>query len=211
MKKFMIGLFALATMGCMLSPTQESLSVSAQNTYTTDKQPSSRIAVGENAMAVEGDTPLIVASRQGNLQAVQTLLATGADVNAANTKGTTPLMAAGEAGHADVIKVLGGNKQLDLETMDWNMDTALMLAVRNQQADAVKALIDLGANVNFMKAGMSVLIAASYQGNVEIVKALLDGGADTAWADENGDTALDVALATNHPQIAALLQQYSRR
>ena len=60
----------------------------------------------------------------------------------------------------------------------------------------------------FMKAGMSVLIAASYKGNAPIVQALLEAGANAAWADENGETALDVALANNYPAVAAVLCQH---
>lgn len=199
---------ALGAVGCELIPAQESPSVPVVNTYTTVSQAASRVMADVNAMTVEGDTPLIVASRQGNLKAVQALLAAGADVNATNSKQTTALMAASEAGHVDIINALGGSKQLDLEAMDWNMDTALMLAVRNQQVDAVKALLALGANANFMKAGMSVLIAASYKGNAAMVQALLDNGANADWADENGETALDVAIAHNHADVAAVLRKH---
>ena len=209
MKKSIVILgVALLGIGCELIPTQESASVPAANTYTAVSQAVSRVMTDVNALAVEGDTPLIIASRQGNLKTVQTLLAAGADVNATNSKQTTALMAASEAGHADIIKALGTRKQLDLEAMDWNMDTALMLAVRHQQAAAVDALLALGANVNFMKAGMSVLIAASYQGNAAIVQALLDAGANADWADENGETALDVAVARNFTDVAAVLRKH---
>ena len=203
MKKFALMLLGSLCVGVGCISTDWKQTVSNQTVVERSNQ--------DNVGVDAGDTPLILACKTDNVKKVRELLATGIDVNAANAKGNTPLMAASEAGHADIIKVLGENKQLDLEAMNWNMDTALMLAVRNQQVAAVKALIALGANVNFIKAGMSVLIAASYRGNAEIVKALLEGGADTVWADENGDTALDVAIATNQPQIAALLQQYSRR
>ena len=106
---------------------------------------------------------------------------------------------------------MGTNKKLDLEATDWNFDTALMLAVRSQQVAAVKTLLDMGANANFMKAGMSVLIAASYQGNAEIVQALLDAGANADWVDENNESALDVAINTNKPEVAAVLREYQNK
>ena len=194
--------------GCELIPAQQSASVPATNTYATVSQTASRVMADVNALAVEGDTPLIIASRQGNLKAVETLLATGVDVNAANSKGTTALMAASKAGHVDVIKALATNKQLDLEAMDWNMDTALMMAVQNQQVETVKTLLSLGANANFMKAGMSVLIAASYRGNASIVQALLDAGANADWVDENNESALDVAVANNYTDVVTVLRRH---
>ena len=54
-----------------------------------------------------GRTPLMVASRTGNVEAMKVLLDHGADVNAKETlRGTTPLMWAADEGHAAAIKLL---------------------------------------------------------------------------------------------------------
>lgn len=208
MKQVLPVIGALALIGCVTESTQQTARASAAQVYNTVSQAATRVMNDVNTITVAGDTPLIVASRQGNRQQVQASLASGADVNAANAQGTTALMAASQAGQAEIIKLLGTNKKLDLEATDANFDTALMIAVQRQQLESVKALLALGANANFMKAGMSVLIAASYKGNAPIVQALLEAGANAAWADENGETALDVALANNYPAVAAVLRQH---
>ena len=188
--------------GCVQFPVQKNSTVISSQ---------SAGASSENVSIVEGDTALIIASRQGNLAQVKALLANGVDVNARNTQESTALMVASKAGHVAVIKELAKNPHLDIEATDWNFDTALMMAVQNQQLEAVKALLDIGADANFMKAGMSVLIAASYKGNAPIVQALLEAGANADWTDENGETALDVAVNNNHPAVVAVLYQHQAK
>lgn len=61
---------------------------------------------------------LIDAVRRGNIDEVEILLATGADVNAKDNDGITPLHVASRGGHKDVTKLLlakGANRHLDLE------------------------------------------------------------------------------------------------
>lgn len=215
MKKFIFGMFIviLVSAGCTEAQKQQVTSIFSANTYNNVNQTIQQAAAVSSAQvaAMEGDTPLILASRRGDLKAVQTLLAGGADVNAANEKGFTSLMAASQEGHVEVIKALSANKKLDLEAMNWNMDTALMLAVQNNQLEAVKALLAIGAQPNYAKAGMTVLIAASYKGNPDIVRALLEAGADASVVDENNESALDVALNTNKPAVAAVLREYQNK
>ena len=57
------------------------------------------------------DTPdkrcsIIQAARDGDLPAVQTLLAEGADINAEDSNGGTALMRASYKGHTEIVKLL---------------------------------------------------------------------------------------------------------
>lgn len=216
MKKFIVGLFVviLTSLGCTEVQRQQVVSILSTDQYSAGAQPVQQAATVSNvkqAVMEAGDTPLIVASRQGDLKTVQTLLASGVDVNASNEKGTTALMAASKEGHADVIKALATHKKLDLNAMDWNSDTALMLAVQNNRLEAVKALLQAGADPNVTKAGMTALIAASYKGYADITRALLEGGANIDWVDENNESALDVAINTNKPAVVAVLREYQNK
>jgi hypothetical protein len=53
-----------------------------------------------------GDTPLHIASRQGRLPIVKTLLAVGADILAVNNDGLLPIDAAVREGNSEVAKCL---------------------------------------------------------------------------------------------------------
>ncbi len=93
--------------------------------------------------------------------------------------------------------------------------TALLLAVREGQTDAVKALIDGGANVNQVSAGdhTSPLLMAAINGQYDAAMQLLAAGADPNLASEAGATPLygvlnkEWAPTSRTPQPAYQLQQ----
>jgi hypothetical protein len=78
-------------------------------------------------------------------------------------------------------------------------DTPLISAVGFGRVDTVRLLLKWGAKVNaqgFRR--RTALMTASYCGNVEIIKALLNAGADTEIRDDGGKTAWDIAMT--HPR-----------
>lgn len=71
-----------------------------------------------NPVKLEGFTPLIVASAQGNLENVKALIAAGADINAVSAKGISALIAASGQGHLEIVKTLleaGANKNQETQ------------------------------------------------------------------------------------------------
>lgn len=113
----------------------------------------------------DGWTPLHLASHFGRLSIIQFLLENGADIHAKSRS-----------------KLSIGN-------------TALHSAVASWRADAVALLLDNGADPNFTQdGGFSPLhIAASRQGNEQIVSLLLKKGADPDLKTEDGKTAREIA------------------
>ena len=93
--------------------------------------------------------------------------------------------------------------------------TPLLLAVRQGQLDTVKALIDAGADVNFVSAGdhTSPLLMATINGQFDLALYLLEKGADPKLASENGVTPLYAAVNVQwapkalYPQPRAHMQQ----
>lgn len=68
-----------------------------------------------NSKAANGDTPLIMAAAQGNMELVTLLLKSGAQTDAQNTAGDTALIAATREGHTAICRVLlnaGANAHL---------------------------------------------------------------------------------------------------
>ena len=167
-----------------------------------------------------GETALMTASRTGRPDAVRGLLDHGADISARErTRGQNALMWAGAHGNTEVIRLLtaagadvhtrsedptpkrsGTGTRADRgdTTFSGNMRfTPLLFAVRAGQIDAVRALLDLGADVNDVTEpdGYSALVIAAINAHWELGRVLLENGADPN-ADEQGWTALHQVART---------------
>lgn len=85
--------------------------------------------------------------------------------------------------------------------------TALMKAVKNNEVALVRELIKQGVNVNELDANQDApLIMAAYKGYTDIVKWLLEAGADVAVVDPGMKaTALHAAAYAGNAEAAKLL------
>ncbi|MEE8129441.1 MAG: ankyrin repeat domain-containing protein [Vicinamibacterales bacterium] len=148
-----------------------------------------------------GETALMTAARTGVAAAIRVLVAHGADVNARDEiHGQTAMMWAAARGNAEAIHVLaevGGDVHARTErrvqtpggsysgrpnlmkSPDPTGFTPVMFAVRAGHLDAVRVLLEAGANVNdTLSDGQSVLVVATANANWELADYLLDKGAD---------------------------------
>ena len=124
-----------------------------------------------------GQTPLIYACRRGHVEAARQLLELGARVNIASEKGKTPLLEAIEANHGDMVDLLLGRGELEINAVNRrNHDrTALMVALQLDHDAVVKAILkreDVDVNIKDSE-GYTVLSLAAAKGSYEVVKALL--------------------------------------
>ena len=108
-----------------------------------------------NSLAAEADikakieagwTPLMFASKNGDLKKVRLMLDNGADVNAVNSTGWTPLMVACFNGHIEIIKLLVKNKA-SVNTRNNNGTTALHFAALSENKEAIDLLVTARAKV----------------------------------------------------------------
>jgi ankyrin repeat protein len=88
--------------------------------------------------------------------------------------------------------------------------TALMKAVQKNDVDRARTLIAAGANVNELDPnGDAPLVMAAYLGHTEIVKLLLEAGADVAAVDPGMKaTALHAAAYAGRTGAARLLIEH---
>ena len=128
------------------------------------------------------------AIRSGNQGVVAKLLADGADVNLKDTRGNTPLMYAAAVGSPGMMQTLLA-KGADAKAKN-NFDATALMWCTNDLAK-VSLLLDKGADVNTRsKQGIAPLfIAASHDGNVEVVRLMLKHGADANAPGPAGATA----------------------
>ncbi len=139
-------------------------------------------------------------------QALRTLLAQKADVNAAQADGMTALHWAVRQDDIETAKLLihaGANVQAPTRLGV----TPLTLACENANAAMIQLLLGAGANANFAGAnGETALMIAARLGNSEPIQALLDGGANVNAKDTAAEsTALMVAIREGNADAVKLL------
>jgi ankyrin repeat protein len=171
-------------------------------------------------------------AEKGDLKAVQLFLAAGIDVNAQNASGFTALMAAAKNGRMEVVNKLLDQK-VNVDAQSKQGVTALMLAAENNQSEIVNLLLKKNADPNLQdQTGWSALMKAVYQGNArcvealaarsrqevnrgllvaaltghqEIVKILLDNGAEVDTRADDGRTPLMLAASKGDKDLVAFL------
>jgi len=86
----------------------------------------------------------------------------------------------------------------------------LHAAAAGRSRDAVRILIEHGADVNACQhGGWTALHAASQNGDVEMVRLLIAGGAHVHTRADNNQNALDLALTKGHQAVVDLLDVYA--
>jgi uncharacterized protein len=127
-------------------------------------------------LGTEGATPFLMAADRADVPLMRELVKAGADPLLPNADKSTPLMAAAGLGTSDPLEEAG---------------------TEDEALDAVKMLLDLGADINAVdNKGDTVMHGAAYGNFPVIVQLLADRGADiNVWkrADTEGRTPLYIA------------------
>lgn len=93
-----------------------------------------------------------------------------------------------------------------------NNKSILMYAVWIGNTEAVKYLIDKGANLNAQDAGgATALHLAAWKGNTNIALYLISKGASGYLPSKDGMSPLDIALMQGFTEIAEAIQKGSQR
>jgi len=88
------------------------------------------------------------------------------------------------------------------------LEDRLVNEATNGDANAVRALLVKGANINAKDSrGETALMHASYYGYIEVVQLLIEKGAEIGLRSNSGETALQLAKVRNHAEVAQLLEQ----
>ncbi len=115
---------------------------------------------------------------------------------AGGRSGPAPQAQGGRGGRGPQVAGVDRNYQLNELVAAQGGLTPLLLATREGHADAVRALLDAGADINQLSAGdrTSPLLIATINGHFDLAMALLAKGADPNAASENNATPLYGAL-----------------
>ena len=166
------------------------------------------LAVASVAAAAT-DLRLAEAAKNGDAEAVRTLLTEGAPVNTSPPDGVTALHWAALRDHAEVADLLI-RAGAPVNASDNYDVTPLSLACTNASPVMVEKLLQAGANPNVTQAtGETILMTCARGGVVDAVNALLTRGVDVNAPEPSlGQTALMWAAWEGHSQVVrALIEQ----
>ena len=164
-------------------------------------------------MAHGGSTPLLFATRNGDVETARVLVDAGADVNDTAASGASALVIAAHSGHGPLATYLL-EQGADPNAAEAGY-TALHAAVLRSQHELLEALLDHGADINArvehgtpgrrfsadysiraqLIGGTAFWLAAKY-GELEIIRMLAERGADVTIAPRTRMSALQAAMGT---------------
>ena len=101
-----------------------------------------------------------------------------------------------------------GTEAAALVLTEQESEAALKAAAVSGDTDTVKALLDKGTKVDARdENGGTALGHAVWFGRLETVRLLIDRGADVNVKKQDGMTPLQLAIASNHPEVAEVTEE----
>lgn len=168
-----------------------------------------------------GQTPLYLAVANNKQQLVKLLLSKGADVNTQTEGGWTPIFLAASNGSLEIAKELL-KYEIDFSYIHSEGWTALMFTTNKndkaspkQQALIAQLLIKKGEDIEHRnKNGLTVLMTAALNGKLDVVKLLIESGADATAINNKysrRNTAFKYAEKAKHTAIVNYLKPITQR
>lgn len=155
-----------------------------------------------------GVTAIYLAARANDVVALNKLLQAGASANATLPSGETVLMTAAKTGNAANVRALltGGVEGVSLEQLAQRR-MAARIEGSGYGAPSSSAPVGNYAQVNARDRlyGRNALMLAAAAGHAEVVRLLIEAGAEIHARDYEGATALSLAEANGHLDVVSVL------
>lgn len=170
-----------------------------------------RFGAALEARDPQGRTALLLAVTSDRLAVARMLVGLGADPDALDERHDTPWLVTGVTGSVPMLEVLllAGP---DLTIQNRFGGISVIPAAERGHVDYVRRVVQTGIDVDHVNdPGWTALLEAVVYGDgsswyQDVVRILLDAGADPATRDAHGRTALDHALSRGHAKMAAILR-----
>uniref|UniRef100_A0A8C9RZ28 Euchromatic histone-lysine N-methyltransferase 2 n=1 Tax=Scleropages formosus TaxID=113540 RepID=A0A8C9RZ28_SCLFO len=138
-------------------------------------------------------TPLLEAIVNNHIDVVRYLIQSGACVYHSDD-GSTGLHHAAKLGNLEIVNLLLGTGQVDINAQDSGGWTPIIWAAEHRHINVIRALLNRGADVTLKDKEMNVCLHwASFAGSVEIAELLLNAGCPLSSVNVHGDTPLHIA------------------
>jgi cytohesin len=170
-----------------------------------------------NAISDDGDTMLLIAVVNDNVDIISSLLKANVDVNNSGSRFDPPLCLAVDGGNEAIVSMLL-NAGAKVDVRDSYGQTPLFIAVNQHSSSMVALLLAAGADPNIVRdSGATMLAYAACYGDAEIVRKLLKYKADVNQAvftkkpDSNiivKATVMDYARMSGSEEVIRLLEQH---
>ncbi|CAK4958761.1 unnamed protein product [Aphanomyces euteiches] len=143
---------------------------------------------------------------EGNVELVESLLASGHSPNQRDRLDRTPLHLASDRGNHELLALLCEYLG-DIEARDAKGNTPLHIACFRGHSSCVQFLLESAADVSVVNAdGDSVVHAAAASGSLPCLQLVIEYGASPHVRNNQGDKAYEVLLEKDEPQLLEFLQ-----
>ena len=164
-----------------------------------------------NERDAQGRTAVTAAALGDHVEVARALISAGADVDAQDSDRNNALLVTGETGSVPMLReVLKASP--DLGATNRYGGVAVIPASDRSHVEYVREILKTGIDVDHVnRLGWTALLEAVILGDggpvhQEIVRLLVDAGADRAIADEDGVTALEHARERGYAEMVRILE-----
>ncbi|MCO5195624.1 MAG: alpha/beta fold hydrolase [Anaerolineae bacterium] len=168
-----------------------------------------------NTSDARGITPLIGAAYQNHLEVARELIDAGADVNVRDASQQSAYLISTSEGYLELLQ-LTLTAGADVHSLDSFNGTGLIRAADRGHVEIIEELLKTDIKIDHVnRLGWTALLEAIILGDggprhTEVVRLLVEAGADVHLADSNGQTPLEHARRRGFEQIVKILEEASR-
>lgn len=157
---------------------------------------------------LEGRSPLFHAVKAGAVECVESLFHRGLDFSARSAFGGTALHTAAAADdNPEILRLLIHDGNIDINTIDFDGDTALNAAAREDRVENAKVLLRDGADPNLANvASETAIFHAIYWYAHRTARLLLDRGVDCDLRNSRGETVLHALASHFDPEMLSVMR-----
>lgn len=161
---------------------------------------------------LSGRTPLIIAATNNYREIVDLLLTKQANLNTRDYTGCSALLYAAEQGNQKIVRALLIKGAESNRHNQWGLN-ALMHAAMRGDLDIAADLLEHGARINFSAGseGKTALYYAVIHNRIEMIKFLVEKGADIDAKDQMGKTVLKHAEENQKEEAIAIIKSINEQ